>query len=109
MTYNNLVKALKNTGIPFAEDAWEDAGTLRGDYGVYALDGADDLTADDDHAERMAEGTIDLFVQRDPGHRKAATIENALRASGVYWSRYDRDYERETGYTHFVWEFRCLA
>lgn len=108
MTYRALSDALRRTGIPFAEGAWRDTETLRGDYGVYALDGADTLAADDHHAETMMEGTVDLFARNDPGRDKAEAVQDAMEAAGVPWALNSIQYESGTGYTHWEWVFRAL-
>lgn len=108
MTYNDLVTALTGTGIPFAEGAWRNAEDLREDYGVYAIDGADDLGADNSHAERLWEGTVDLFCRNSPGYTQCAVVEAALNAAGCWWRLNSRQYENETGLTHWEWVFRCI-
>ena len=109
MTFEALVEELTATGIPFAEGAWQDAHKLRQDYGVYALDDAHDLMADDRHGERLVEGTIDLFTLHSRGTEKAAQIEGALESVGVIWRlNAGPMYENGTGYTHWEWVFNCL-
>lgn len=108
MTYNDLIDALTATGIPFGEGEWVNAGALKTDYGVYALDGADDLAADNDHSERLLEGTVDLFVRLTPGREQADKVEAAFRGCGVGWRLESIQRERVTGYTHYEWVIRCL-
>lgn len=109
MTFDNLAAALIATGIPFAEGQWVNAGGLKTDYGVYALDGAMDLGADDHHAERLCEGTVDLFTRQGPGRTEAALVEAALDSVGVPWRVNSVQVEDDTGYTHREWVFQCLA
>lgn len=107
MTYSEVVAALAATGIPFAEDAWRNAGAMRTDYGVYAIDSAEDLVSDGVHTERFLEGTVDLFT-RGSGAAEGALVETALNGAAASWRFSSRQYEQETGYTHREWIFRCL-
>ena len=109
MTYDRLVQALNGTGIPFREGAWRDADKLKSDYGVYALDGRRDMLADGKHAEKIVEGTVDLFARSSRGDVQAALIEEALEDTGASWRlNYGPHYEQETGYTHWEWVFNVL-
>lgn len=109
MTYDALVQALHGTGIPFREAAWRDAEKLNTDYGVYALDDRHDLLADGKHAEKVVEGTVDLFSRSSRGDTQAALIEAALEDHTVAWRlNYGPHYESNTGYTHWEWVFDTL-
>lgn len=109
MTFDVLVHALDATGIPFREAAWRDADKLHSDYGVYALDGWNDLLADGKHTERFVEGTVDLFARSGRGDTQAALIEAALENTGAIWRlNYGPHYEPDTGYTHWEWVFNVL-
>lgn len=108
MYYNDLIASLNQTGIDFAEGEWRNADRLAC-YGVYSLDGGQDLGADNHHAERFVEGTIDLFVHGSRGDTERATVESALENTDVFWRINSGPlYERETGYTHYEWVFNCL-
>ncbi len=110
MHYDDLIDALINTGIPFAEGEWRNADRMQAtSYGVYALDGAQDLNANNKHTERFLEGTIDLFVRGSRGDTEAQAIETALESIGVFWRlNAGPMYENDTGYTHYEWVFNCL-
>lgn len=109
MTFDALAAALRETGIPFAEGAWRDAGKLKSDYGVYALDGGSGLMAGNRHAERAFEGTVDLFARNSDGRRQAALVEAAMDTAEVAWRLNSIQYENTTGYTHWEWVFQCLT
>ena len=110
MTYQTLVEKLTATKIPFREGAWVNAGGMRKDYGVYAIDGRNDLAADGTHAEKMLEGTVDLFAWNNNGLAKAGLIEAAMEEAGVAWRvNLAANYEENTGYTHWEWIFNCLG
>ena len=108
MTYAELKTAMAATKIPFAEDEWKNAEALGTDYGVYALDGRDDLQADGGHAEKLAEGTVDLFIRTGTESVQVALVESAMDTAGVKWHYNSRQYEHETGLTHIEWVFYCL-
>ena len=93
--------ALDATGLPFAAFGWSKAP--EGDYGVFAPDGANDFEANDKHAERATEGTVDWFTRKYPAADVAA-IEGALEAAkGVSWYLNSVQFESDSGYIHFEW------
>lgn len=100
---DTLKTALKATGYSFEHYGWSKAPS--GDYGVYSEDGANDMQADDIHAEKAVEGTVDYFTRDDTGTPKEA-IETALEAAGVAWYLESVQFEEETGYIHFEWVFQ---
>ena len=98
---SDLVTALDATKLPFAHFGWSKAPA--GDYGVYAEDGANDLNADDLHAEKVTQGTVDYFTRDDSGAPQE-TIEAAL--DGVCaWYLNSVQFEDDTGYIHYEWVF----
>lgn len=100
-----LKTALDATALPFAFAAWSKAP--KGDYGVYTPDGANDLEADDRHAEKAITGTVDYFTRSDGGTVKA-TVEAALETvEGLAWKLNSVQYERDTGYLHLEWAFEA--
>ena len=101
--YDELVLRLKDTGIPFAEDGWDEKPAPP--YGVYAVDGgAATLWAGDQLAERAHQGTVDLFT-RGWGRDVKAKVERALRLSGVSWRFNSQQYEADTRLMHVEWVF----
>lgn len=74
-------------------------------YFVWQEDGADDFEADDIHAEKAMIGTTDLFTKQefDPWRDD---LEAALDADpDITWSLISVQYEMETGYWHYEWEW----
>ena len=77
-------------------------------YFVWQEEGADDLNADDRHAERAVTGTTDLFTRQefDPW---ATAFEAALDATeGVCWYLNSVQYEPDTGVTHYEWVWEVI-
>lgn len=106
---NELIEALTGTGLPFAAYAWiRSAPELQQDHGVYTLDGDETLYADGEHAERAYTGTVDYFT-RDPSGAPQIAIEAALEAGAFTWELSSVQYEQDTGFLHYEWEFSVLS
>lgn len=99
---DELIRALEATGYDFAHYAWSKAP--EGDYGTYAEDSGDDFGADNLHAERGTVGYINYFT-RDDSETPRETIEAALNSINIPWSLNTVQYENDTGYIHYEWEF----
>lgn len=97
-----LFLALQATGYAFAHYAWSKAP--EGDYGTYAESNGNDLIADDKHIERGTEGYINLFT-RDDTDTPRVKIERALNSLNIAWNLNTVQYENDTGYIHYEWEF----
>ena len=105
--FEELKKALENTGIPFEETAWSPAPSA--DYGTIALDGQGESVWADDQMEHQAmQGTVDLFTH-GPGRAQMQTVQTALDASGVSWRLNSIQYEENTKLTHYEWVFELEA
>lgn len=84
-------------------------------YIVYAPDSANDFMAEDKHAEKVTEGTIDLYTGNDEDPLKDA-IETALDAiqSTSTWYLNSIQFETEAGTStsgysgliHYEWVFQ---
>lgn len=126
---DELVQALHETGYAFAHFGWSRAP--KGDYGVYAEDGANDLIAGGVHAERAVEGTLDYFTRAIDDRVVLAhdgvpyatqtglyswvesipaktAIENALTKSGCAWYLNSIQFEQDTGYVHIEWVWQVM-
>lgn len=97
---DELATALASTGYAFAHYGWSRAPA--GDYGVYAEDGAEDLTADGHHAEKATECTVDFFT-RDDSKSPREAIESALEAFNAPWYLNTVQFEDDTGHIHYEW------
>ena len=73
-------------------------------YFVWQEDGADDLIADGIHAEKAVTGTTDLFTKQefDPWKNE---LEERFDTLGITWSLNSVQFEHETGYWHYEWEW----
>lgn len=91
---------LDSTGYKFTHYGWSHAP--KGDYGVWAEDGANDLNADDKHTESVLTGTVDYFTRDDSGKPKSV-IETALNNGEVAWYLNSIQFENDTGYIHYEW------
>lgn len=97
-----LFLALQATGYAFAHYAWSKAP--EGDYGTYSESNGNDLIADDKHIERGTEGYINLFT-RDDTDTPRVKIETALNSLNIAWNLNTVQYENDTGFIHYEWEF----
>lgn len=99
--YEKIVKA--HTAVTEEVSHGERVKSQR--YFVWQEDGADDFEADGIHAEKAMTGTTDLFTKQefDPWRDD---LEAALDADpDITWSLISVQYELETGYWHYEWEW----
>lgn len=75
-------------------------------YFVWQEDGANDLLAGGEHAERAVTGRTDLFTKQefDPW---ADALGKALSAAGIAWSLAGVDFEEDTGFYHHSWDWEA--
>lgn len=73
-------------------------------YFVWQEDGANDLNAGSRHQERAVTGRTDLFtkLEFDPW---ADALGEALSDRCVAWSLLGVDYEEDTGFYHYTWDW----
>ena len=85
-------------------DAVSHCERLKSDrYFVWMEDGSNDFEAGNRHAEKVVEGTTDLYtkVEFDPW---AEQFEAALDADGtVAWYLNSVQFEEDTGFYHYEW------
>lgn len=87
-------------------DAFSHGERLQSDrYFVWQEDGADDFMANGIHAEKAVTGTTDLFTKKefDPWRDDLEAAFDA--AEGIAWSLNSVQFEEETGYWHYEWEW----
>ena len=90
-------------------DAVSHGGRLQSDrYLVWQEDGANDFEADGIHAEKAVKGSTDLFTKQefDPWRDE---LEAALDAAEVVWRLNSCQFEEETGFWHYEWDWEVFA
>lgn len=86
-------------------DAVSHVERLKSDrYFVWKEDGSNDLVADGRHVERAPTGVTDLYskMEFDPW---ADALGESLSDYGISWSLQSVDYEEETGFFHWSWDW----
>lgn len=105
--YEALETALKEIGIPCAENEWTTRPT--GCYITYALEfEADADYGDNQKAARAWEGSVDLWATEKRGNGYVQDIEEALTDcfEGCWMCETKGRYDRESGLFHFEWSFQ---
>lgn len=76
-------------------------------YFVWQEESGNDLAADGLHAERAMRGHTDLFTKKefDPWAR---ALEDSFTASEISWELRDVQYEEDTGFWHYTWDWEVL-
>lgn len=100
-----LIKALNDTGYPFAHHGW--ASAPNGTYGVYAEDSASSLWGDGKMQGQLIRGTIDLFTRDDSG-MPLEVVQAALCSAEVSWYLNTVQFEEDTGFIHYEWVFEVV-
>lgn len=101
--YDKIIKAHLSV-----TNAVSHAERLKSDrYFVWQEDGSNDLTADGVHAERAVTGVTDLYTKMefDPW---AEDLGSAFDAAGIFWRLDSIQYEPETGFFHYSWDWEVM-
>lgn len=99
---SDAISALQNDGYTFAHFAWSHAP--EGDYGTWGEDTGNEFEADGLVIEQVMNGFVDYFTRDDSDTPKNA-IQQAMTAAGVIWHLDAVQYESDTGYIHYTWEY----
>ena len=86
-------------------DAVSHTERLKSDrYFVWQEDGSNDLLADGQHVERAVTGSTDLYTKQefDPW---GEALGESLSGYGIAWSLVMVEYEEETGFYHWSWDW----
>lgn len=77
-------------------------------YFVWQEDGRNDLVADGEHVETAVTGSTDLFTKMefDPW---VDALGESLSSHGVAWALNSIQYEEETGFYHYEWNWEVLG
>ena len=104
-SYESMLDALRATGIPFAEYAWENAADMMEDYGVVEPDMEQTLYGDGTPVETCTIGTVDLFLRR-PDQTKVDAVQNVLFGSDeIAAEPWTLAYESDRRVLHYQWVF----
>ena len=77
-------------------------------YIIWAEDSEyNSFDSDNKKQEQQITGTIDLFTQTEYDSL-ADDIQNGLNELGVGWTLLSIDYEEQTKFIHWQWEFRVV-
>lgn len=76
-------------------------------YFVWGERGANDLEANDVHAEKAVLGYTDLYTKQEFDPWKGQ-IEESFDKFGIAWSLNSVQYEEETGFTHYEWYWEVV-
>lgn len=76
-------------------------------YFVWQEDGSNDFESDDRHSERAVTGATDLYskIEFDPW---AAALCESLSSYGISWSLVGCEYEEETSFYHWSWDWEVV-
>lgn len=86
-------------------DAVSHTERLKSDrYFVWQEDGSNEFEADDVHAERAVTGSTDLYTMQefDPWGN---ALSESLSSYGISWDLVLVEYEDETGFYHWSWDW----
>lgn len=73
-------------------------------YFVWQEDGSNDLPADNGHGERVMTGVSDLYT-KTPFDPWGDALGESLSIYGLSWSLLGIDYEEETRFFHWSWNW----
>jgi len=103
----DILDALAETGIPFAEDAWfdENAEEGRKDYGVVKVVDDKPLYGDDRIILQNTIGSVILYVM-DGKDEKAKTVQAALNGvEGIYITMTGKEFLQDLKANRWTWRF----
>lgn len=93
------------TDIPFVELAWSSAGNQT-KYGVITLDGQKALkTGRSVISEKMLTGYVDVFEKKPTNLNTPNSVESALSRLGIYFHLESVQFEDDTGFVHWEWQW----
>ena len=90
-------------------DAVSHARRVRSDpHFLWQEDGSNDLAAGNGHGERAMTGVTDLYtkVEFDPW---GDALGESFRSIGISWSLVLVEYEEDTGFYHWSWDWEVVC
>lgn len=92
------------TDVPFAVQGWSKAPT--GKYGVISVSDQKALiTGEKVIAEKMLSGYVDVFEKKPQSLATQESVEDALRRLGIWFELESIQFEDDTGFTHYEWQW----
>jgi hypothetical protein len=98
----DAIESLADLGYKFAHFAWSHAP--EGDYGTWGEDTGNEFKVGNVVAEQVMNGFLDFFTRDDSGMPQQ-DIQDAMTEAGVVWHLDAVQYESDTGYIHYTWEY----
>ena len=77
-------------------------------YFVWQEAGANDFVADGQHCASAITGMTDFFTKREFDPWVEAFEASLNRCQGLTWRLNSIQYEEDTGFTHYEWEWEVL-
>jgi hypothetical protein len=105
-----LLEALNETGIPFAEDAWwdEKQNSTQADYGVVEIRSADHLYGDDGLVAQNLRGNVVLYIM-DGKDETAGIIQDKLKeVEGLSFALVGKEFLQDILANRWTWRFELL-
>lgn len=105
MTFSDLLTALQNTGIPFAEGGWNRApdATVTAYGGLSVVSEGNSIWASNEANSRVFLLACDLFVRGSNGRTEMAQVEEVLADADVSWDLTSVMNERSNSVIHYSW------
>lgn len=98
----DAIDELTSLGYKFAHFAWSHAP--QGNYGTWSEEAGNEFASDGRITEQAMSGWVDYFTRDDSGDPQK-DIQDALTAAGVVWHLDAVQYENDTGYIHYTFEY----
>lgn len=98
----DAIASLEDHDYKFAHFAWSHAP--EGDYGTWGEDTGNEFKVGNVVAEQVMNGFLDFFTRDDSGMPQY-DIQDAMTEEGVVWHLDAVQYENDTGYIHYTWEY----
>lgn len=103
--FDELIRALKESGIPTAEGDW-DRAPQTGPYIAVRLDTDGDTLWGDQHQQAQAlEGSVHLF-ERSGGKDNIKLIQSILDGQELSWRLNSVQHEARNHIVHYEWVFQ---
>lgn len=86
MTYKEVATLIESIGLPFAYDHFPEGQGPNPPFICFYFAGSDDLSADNTNYQRIRPLTLELYTD-NKDFTTEETVENALNAAGLVYSR----------------------